>query len=228
MYYFNEKEIVVPGQLLADDPKKSGPGTYVLDGKVYAAHAGLPKLRDGVVVVIPLKGPYKPEAGDWIVGVVTDVKPSSIEVDLGGYMTAVLKYPERQGPPEGLTVGDVIYARVKSSNIRGVFLESEEMKKLTNGIIISMTPARIPRLIGRKGSMIALLKKETGCNFWVGRNGLIVVSGKSSEGESAAISAIRVVEKEAHSQGLTDRVAALLKSAKGRNHDDREQGDKAN
>ncbi|MEM3494917.1 MAG: hypothetical protein QXW31_04205, partial [Nitrososphaerota archaeon] len=38
--YFSEREVVLPGQLLSDDDKRSGEGTYVLGNKVYAATVG--------------------------------------------------------------------------------------------------------------------------------------------------------------------------------------------
>ena len=130
MYYFNDKDIVVPGQLLADDPNKSGPGTYVYNGKVYAAQAGLAKLRNGVITIIPVKSPYKPEPGDWVIGVVVDVKPNAIEVDLGGYTVATLRYPEHMPPPQNVKIGDVIHARVKSSGLKGVMLDAEELRRI--------------------------------------------------------------------------------------------------
>ena len=206
---------MVPGQLLSDNGKRSGPGTYTLDGKVYAAQAGIPRVVDGVIRVIPVSGRYRPERGDNVIGIVTDIKPNLIEVDLGGEITAVLRLPERETPPLKLTLGDVIMAEVKSSGLRGVFLDPEGLQKIKSGILITINAAKVPRLIGRKGSMIQLLKKETGCDFWVGRNGLVVVSGRTASSEFAAISAINLIEREAHSQGLTERVVQLLKSLKG-------------
>jgi len=215
MQQFRESGIVVPGQFLSDNGKRSGPGTYTLEGKVYAAQAGIPRLVDGVIRVVPVSGRYRPERGDNVIGIVTDIKPNIIEIDLGGEITAVLRLPERESPPLKLTLGDVIMAEVKSSGLRGVFLASEGLQKIRSGILITINAAKVPRLIGRKGSMIQLLKRETGCDFWVGRNGLIVVSGRTASSEFAAISAINLIEREAHSQGLTERVVQLLKSLKG-------------
>ncbi|MEM1676231.1 MAG: hypothetical protein QW095_00070 [Nitrososphaerota archaeon] len=44
--YFSEKEIVLPGQLLSDNGRRSGEGTYVLDGKVYVAVIGLATIKN--------------------------------------------------------------------------------------------------------------------------------------------------------------------------------------
>ncbi|MEM3032518.1 MAG: exosome complex protein Rrp4 [Nitrososphaerota archaeon] len=214
MFQSKEVEIVVPGQLLSDNGKRSGPGTYTLNGKVYAAQAGIPRVVDGVIRVIPVSGRYRPERGDKVIGIVTDIKPNVVEMDLGGEIVALLRLPEKETPFLKLTIGDVVMAEVKSTGLRGVFLDSEGLQKIRSGILVTVNPAKVTRLIGRRGSMIQLLKKETGCDFWVGRNGLVVVSGRTAEMEFAAIFAISLIDREGHTPGLTEKVMQLLKSLK--------------
>ena len=55
--------------------------------------------------------------------------------------------------------------------------------------------------------MINLIKDKTGCHISVGQNGYIWLAG---EYEDIAEKAIRLVEEDAPSEGLTDRVAAFL------------------
>jgi exosome complex component RRP4 len=62
--------------------------------------------------------------------------------------------------------------------------------------------------------MITVIKKETGCQVLVGQNGSIVVSGKTPKDERLAIMAIRKIEQEAHTSGLTDRVAEMIRKEK--------------
>ncbi len=57
-----EREIVVPGDLLGEDPKLASSGTYVQDGKVYSANYGLVDRR-GSIKVIPLSGQIYPREG---------------------------------------------------------------------------------------------------------------------------------------------------------------------
>lgn len=210
--YFNEREIVLPGQLLSDDSRRAGKGTYVMDGKVYASTVGAATIKDGKVEVITFRGPYKPTAGDMVIGVISDIKPIGVEVDLGGHVTALLKVKNvKELTSLDLKVGDVVYARVASSGLKGVLLElNEQFKKINEGVLLMMTPTKIPRLIGKRGSMINMLKKITGCNITVGTNGFVIVNGPSPTKEFAAISAIRMIEREAHSQGLTDKVIAYV------------------
>lgn len=215
--YFSEREVVLPGQLLSDDGKKGGEGTYVMGDKVYASQVGIATLRNNRVCVIAFKGVYKPQPGDKVVGVVTDVKPNGFEVKLGRHLSATMRIPDRREVQAlNLKVGDVIYVKVRESGLRGIALESgDRIKKFESGLLISIHPAKVPRLIGRQGSMINMIKRETGCELVVGRNGMIVVKGPSPSQEFAAVSAIKLVEREAHSQGLTEKVENLIKSTLG-------------
>jgi exosome complex component RRP4 len=77
-----------------------------------------------------------------------------------------------------------------------------------------VTPTKIPRVIGRKGSMISMIKQETGCQIILGLNGVILVTGKSVEDEELAIEAIKKIDQESHTSGLTDRITQLLKEKK--------------
>ncbi|MEM2237909.1 MAG: exosome complex protein Rrp4 [Candidatus Caldarchaeum sp.] len=215
MIYFTENELVIPGQLLADNGRKGGFGTYVRDGKIYASTTGLPRIVDGVIRIIPVSGRYKPQRGDKIVGIISDIKPNAVEVDISGELTAVIKLSERESTPLKIDIGDCIYAEVKTTGIRGTVLSNEGLQKIPSGLLVSINPAKVPRLIGRKGSMVQILRKESGCDFWVGRNGLIVVNGPDPASEFAAVSAINLIEREAHIPGLTERVVQLLRRLKG-------------
>ena len=77
-----------------------------------------------------------------------------------------------------------------------------------------VTPTKIPRIIGRKGSMISMIKQVTNCQIILGLNGVILVTGKTEEDEELAITAIRKIEAESHTSGLTDRITQLLKEKK--------------
>ena len=59
--------------------------------------------------------------------------------------------------------------------------------------------------------MISMIKKETGCQIILGLNGVILVTGKNPEDEDLALMAIRKIDEESHTSGLTDRITQLLK-----------------
>ena len=71
-------------------------------------------------------------------------------------------------------------------------------------------PQKVPRVIGKSGSMITLLKKYTNCWIFVGQNGRIWVKG-DPKGIDLIVEAIKKIEKEAHTVGLTNRIEKLLK-----------------
>jgi len=81
---------------------------------------------------------------------------------------------------------------------------------------MQVTPTKIPRVIGRKGSMISMIKQETNCQIILGLNGVILVTGKDPENEELAMKAIKKIEEESHTTGLTDRITQLLKEEKAK------------
>jgi len=62
--------------------------------------------------------------------------------------------------------------------------------------------------------MITMIKRETNCRITLGQNGLIIVSGKNHEDERLAIMALRKIEEESHTSGLTDRIAEMIRKQK--------------
>lgn len=76
--------------------------------------------------------------------------------------------------------------------------------------MIEIEAAHIPRVIGKKGTMINMIKRLTRTQIITGQNGRIWVQGKKIEDELKAIEAIKKVEREAFTTGLTDRVREFL------------------
>ena len=89
------------------------------------------------------------------------------------------------------------------------------MRKLIGGKIIQICAVKVPRVIGKQGSMVGMIKDATGCQIIVGQNGRIWVSGKNPEDELLATRAIALIEEKAHISGLTEVVKQFLDSNKG-------------
>jgi len=83
-------------------------------------------------------------------------------------------------------------------------------RKIDKGTIITVQASRVPRIIGKDGSMIEVIKKGTGCQIFVSKNGRVWLDG-TSDSITLAIEAIRMVESEAPTLGLTERVSAYLR-----------------
>jgi exosome complex component RRP4 len=88
-------------------------------------------------------------------------------------------------------------------------LKGRGLGKFRGGILINITPTKVPRLIGKKGSMINMIKDQTRCEVVVGQNGVVWVKGKP-EMERVVQKVVKTIEEEAHTSGLTDRIRDML------------------
>jgi exosome complex component RRP4 len=86
--------------------------------------------------------------------------------------------------------------------------------KIKGGKLVDISPAKIPRVLGKKGSMLEVLQKAGGCRLLVGRNGRIMVWGRDERMVDAVVEALFTIEREAHTSGLTDRIRLMLEKAK--------------
>jgi len=220
-----DKNIVVPGDLLSDDPTKSGEGTYVENGKVYSLIYGIFDDKDKIRV-IPLSGKYIPSIGDVVIGLIVDISFSNWKVDITSPYEALMhisEYPRRIDSSEMskiMRVGDLAIFKVvdvDSSMKIELALKNDQLQVLRNGRIVELSYSKVPRVIGRAGSMISLLKNTLNINIFVGKNGRIWISGKESD-EDLAVRAIKKIEQEAHTSGLTDRITKFLEEEKNGIH----------
>ncbi len=211
-------KLVIPGDLLSNDIKRAGEGTYVASGEVYASVYGI--LDQKELRVIPLSGKYMPHTGDNVIGKVVDISFSNWIIDINSPYEALLhvsEHPDRIYPfnmGQHLDIGDLIIAKVKDVDATmRVELTFETFSPLRSGRVLQISHTRIPRVIGRGGSMINLLKKELDCSIFVGQNGRIWVNGREDDID-LAIQTLLKIEQESHTSGLTDMVREMIKTAK--------------
>ena len=88
------------------------------------------------------------------------------------------------------------------------------LRKLTNGTVLKVNTNKVPRIIGKQGSMVSMIKDATGCRVTVGQNGLVYVDGEPSK-EVIVIKAIKKIEAESHTSGLTDKIKVFLEKETG-------------
>ncbi len=212
------REIVVPGDLLDSSGKRPGPGTYVEGGKIFAAQLGIKSIRSDTVGVVPLAGHYMPIRGDLVIGKIVDVSSSSWLVDINAPYPAPLHVNEVPWRVEFgetrkfMSVGDVLLLKVVGVDevMRiSVSMKDHGLRKLTGGMVLEVSPSKVPRVIGKNGSMIQMLKSTTNCRIYVGQNGRIWIDGEL-DNIIRAVSAIKLIEDEAHNLGLTEKVKKLL------------------
>jgi exosome complex component RRP4 len=224
--YFEKKQLVTPGELLAEGEYLAGSNTYAENSKIYASRIGLADWDNKHVNVVALRAFYFPKVGDMVIGTVLETGFSGWTVDIKSPYTALLRAsdvlsrpfkPQNDELSQVLNGGDLIVAKIASydrSHDPQLTVGEPGLGKITRGQIIKVTPSKIPRVIGRQGSMISMIKKETGCQIILGLNGVILVTGKTPADEDLAMAAIQKIENESHTSGLTDRITQFLKEEK--------------
>lgn len=169
--------------------------------------------------MISLKGKYDAVAGDTVIGIVLEPLSSSWLVDINAPYPALLhvnEVPWDVGFNETdryMNAGDSIMAKVYSVDNEKklqVTMKDRNLFKIKGGNIAEIDPTKVPRVIGKKGSMIQLLKKYTNCRVFVGKNGRIWIDGEQKM-IAKTMKAIKIIEEESISYGLTDRVEEFLK-----------------
>lgn len=223
-----EKTVVVPGETLAEGMDYlPGANTYREADNVLASKLGLMVVEGRAIKLIPLSGKYMPKRGDTIIGKVIDVLFSGWRVETNSAYSAMLGL--KDATSEFIAKGadltqyydfdDYIVAKitnVTSQKLIDLTMKGPGLRKLTGGRVIEVSPYKVPRIIGKKGSMVSMIKLATGCRVIVGQNGLVWIQGDDSAKELLALKTIRKIEAEAHLSGLTDIIKEYLeKETKG-------------
>ncbi len=213
-------DIVLPGDFLDERKgRKIGKGAYWEGEKVFAKVLGIAKIEPDYISVIPLSGEYLPSVGDRVIGTIEEVQISGWFVNINSPYMAFL--PVSEGVSEFFDIrqtdisrffdkGNIISCRVskvtKTKTVQ-VTMNDVGARKLFGGIILKVTPSKVPRMIGKDGSMVNLIKSKTGCDISIGQNGVVWIRG---ENKSKAIEAILTIEKESHVAGLTEKIEKML------------------
>lgn len=214
------REVMIPGEMIDQRKgRKVGNGVYFEGEKVFAKVLGIVRHDEDEISIIPLSGVYMPRVGDRVIGVIVDFSISGWMVDINSPYRAFLPLSEavsefvdtqRTDISKFYGIGDIILCKVskvtKDKTIQ-VNMRVIGSRKLYNGIIIKVTPSKIPRLIGKGGSMIKLLKDKTGCEILAGQNGIVWIRGLN---KAKSIEAILTIEKESHIVGLTEKIEKML------------------
>jgi exosome complex component RRP4 len=233
--FFEKKQLVTPGELLAEGEYVAGENTYMEGNKIYASRIGLADCDNKNVSLVALRAFYFPKVGDMVIGAVMEVGFNGWTIDIKAPYTALLRAsdvlsrpfkPQNDELSQVLNAGDLIVAKIASydrAHDPQLTVGEPGLGKITRGQITKVTPTKIPRVIGRKGSMISMIKQETGCQIILGLNGVILVTGKTPEDEDLAMMAIRKIDEESHTSGLTDRITQLLKEEKSKREENKNE-----
>lgn len=218
----DNRETVTPGTVLYEgDELTPGDGAFASQNKIKAAYAGSVEFRrDDSVKVIPKQGKYMPSQGDSVIGEIERVGPSNWNVDIAspysGFMhvnAAVDEYVDHDDDiSQWYDMGDAIVAKVvnvtKGKDVK-LTMDSRNCRKLEGGRIVEVPPSTVPRIIGRKGSMVDMIKDATDTMVIIGQNGRVWIRGDNA---GVAAKAVKKVADEAHTENLTDRMEEWLEA----------------
>ncbi len=218
--------IVVPGDKLPDEVEVKEPYVVEEGGSKYAAVMGILDIHDGKANFIPLQSVYVPKPGDVVIGMVQSIGVMNWQVDINSPYIAVLNAQDFLGRPfnplsddltQYLNVGDYLKAKVVAfdrSRNPILTVQDKDLGKIVDGKIVEIQAAKIPRVIGKKRSMLNMLQEETGCEMFVAVNGRIHVKCRDPDREAILVLAIKMIEREAHTTGLTARVQEYIQELK--------------
>ena len=217
-----KREIAIPGEVIVKGKDYlPGEGARREGEEIIASRFGLADVSGRLVKVIPLTGSYIPRLGNVIIGRVTDINFNGWMVDIKATNQAFLLASDisrylRGELTDYYDVGDVMACKIVEIKPKGIDLtiRAPGLGKLENGIIIHINSNKVPRVIGREGSMIKLIKQETNCDIVVGQNGVVWISGKKIEDELKAKEAIMFVVNKSFVEGLTEKLNAWFKEKK--------------
>lgn len=206
---------VVPGEIIVSGEEfLPGEWTEKKGNDIVALRYGLAEETNKLVKIIPVSGVYTPRRGNVVIGRVELITFNGWVVDIRTpdnaflSLTEVPRYVNKNGMDEVFAMGDMVVGKIFEINKRGIDItvKGRGLGKIESGIIMQVNPNKVPRVIGKEGSMINLIKDETGCNITVGQNGLISIEGKNVGEELFAKKAIEFITENSSVSGLTEEV----------------------
>ncbi len=210
-----KRKVIIPGEVIVKgDDYLPGDGVRREGENVVANRFGMAEILGRVVKVIPMSGAYVPRRNNVVLGRVTDISFNGWILDIDGAGNAFLPIAEsprfinQHEMDQFLAIGDVAAAKIWSVKGKGIdlTLKSKGLGKLEEGFIFKVNASRVPRVIGREGSMITLIKDNTKCQITVGQNGWIWIKGETNEDVIRARKAIEYITENVHIGGLTDHM----------------------
>ena len=212
-----ERKLVIPGEVIASGDEYL-PGDFTRkEGKdIIANRYGLVD-GDRVIKIIPISGIFEPRRGNNVIGRVQDITFNGWIIEIGGPYRAFLplmespRFINKNDLAEFANIGDAVISKIFSvkRNSIDLTLRAKGLGRLEGGRVIKINPNKVPRVIGKEGSMINMIKDASQTEIAVGQNGYIWIKG-DFDGEKKAENAINLIAQESSSSGLTEKIEKFL------------------
>ena len=220
----NKRKYVIPGDVITTGPYRPEQNVILEGNRIIATTIGISEIYDDSVKVIPLTGKYIPKINDLVIGKVISHSSLSWELDINSCYVGFLPATDVFGRDfsahadeltSKLKTGDLVAARIANfDRTRDPLLtiSDRDLGKIDSGDLVKISSSKVPRLIGKRGTMIQTIEMATNAAITIGQNGWVVVSCEDTEGLLKAKKAIQMVDEQAHVANLTDQVKEMLES----------------
>ena len=220
----NKRKYVIPGDVVTSGPYRPEQNVILDGNKIISTTIGISEIYDDSVRVIPLTGKYIPKINDLVIGKVVSHTSLSWELDINSCYVGFLPAQDVFGRDfsahadeltSKLKSGDLVAARIANFDRTRdplVTVSDRDLGKIDSGDLIEISPSKVPRLIGKRGTMIQAIEMATNAAITIGQNGWVVVSCETPEGLLKAKKAIQMIDEKAHVANLTDQVKEMLES----------------
>ena len=218
----NKRKYVIPGDLITTGPFRPEQNVILEGDKIISTTIGISEIYDDTVKVITLTGKYIPKIDDLVIGKINSHTSLSWELDINSCYVGFLPAQDVFGRDfsahadelsSKLKTGDLVAARIANFDRTRdplVTISDRDLGKIDSGVLVKISPSKVPRLIGKKGSMIQMIEMATDAAVTIGQNGWVVISCESPEGLLKAKKAIEMVNEKAHVANLTDQIKEML------------------
>jgi len=210
-----QRSVVVPGEVIVSgEDYLPSDGTRRVQDKIVSTRFGLAEVAGRVVKVLAISGAFIPRRNNVVIGRVKDITFNGWLLDIDSASSGFLPIEEsprfinKNEMDQFLAIGDVVAAKIWGVKPKGIdlTLKGRGLGKLEGGFIFRVIPSRVPRIIGREGSMVSLIKEKTGCNITVGQNGWVWIKGNDLDAEIKARKAVEYIADKVFISGLTEKM----------------------
>ena len=217
----DQKNFVFPGDVIVTGHYRPEQNVILEDGKLIATAIGFSEMNDDEVKVIPLTGLYTPQIDDLVIGTIVSHNALSWEVNINSFYPGILLAtdvfgkdysPSKDALSAKLNVGDIVAARVANTGSRDplITINGQNLGKIDSGELVRISPAKVPRLIGKQGSMIQTIEAATNTSITIGQNGLIVFMCDNSTSLKKSIACIKMVDLMLDDSNLEKKIQNML------------------
>ena len=223
--YVQQKDLVIPGDLIAEGPIQA-PMTYTYreGNRIYASVPGIVEVRDNRIVLIPFEPTYLPKPGDTVIGIVKDIGNTYWVIDINSPYEGQLPVSETMLKQlqwtfdmlrKYLDIGDYVILKVLCfDRNRDPLLtaKGKDLGKIMSGKIIESRVLRAPWMTAKKRALLEAIARETKTNILVADNARVLVRGSSREDEDLAVLAIKYIDKHGFKPPSTREVIEFIRN----------------